>query len=285
MMKKILLLCLLFPAAAASAQQSVTPEEAYLNLAAMTPQDYIDLQLPSLQTLLDNARTSPQMAFYENNVDMEARELKTVRREWLTYFKINASYNYGSTDIYNQTYIENGQPVIDNSGRRQNFWNIGGGVSIPFSGIFNRRNKIKQQKKRIEQVENDLERSFDELRLKIIETYSTVIEQLSSLQSVTEAMTMAKTNYAGAETDFLNGKLDMQSLARQKSIEASAVRAYEEVRRSLNSALLQLEVFTNTPIITRRPAPSPRTDEADTNPQQGSPSGAAVRTATVQPVN
>lgn len=264
-MKKFLLLCLLLPAAA-SAQQTVTPEEAYLNLSAMTPQDYIDLKLPPLQTLLDNARTSPQMAFYENNVDMEARELKTVRREWMTYFKFNASYNYGSSDLYNQTYIDNGQPVINNSGRRQNYWNVGGSVSIPLSGILNRRNKVKQQKKRLEQVENDLDRSFDELRLKIIETYSTVIEQLSSLESVTEAMTMAKTNYAGAETDFLNGKLDMQSLARQKSIEASSIRAYEEVRRALNSALLQLEVFTNTPIISRRPAPS-RTEAAAAAPE------------------
>lgn len=268
-MKTLLLLCLLLPAAL-RAQQPVTPEEAYLNLAAMTPQDYIDLQLPPLQTLLDNARTSPQMAFYESNVDMERRELKTVRREWMTYLKFNGSYNYGSSDIYNQTYIDNGVPVVNNSGRRQNYWNVGGSVSIPLSGILNRRNKIKQQKMRLEQVEHDLDRSFDELRLKIIETYSTVIEQLSSLQSVTEAMTMAQTNYAGAETDFLNGKLDMQSLARQKSIEASAIRAYEEVRRALNSALLQLEVFTNTPIISRR-----RTQPAETEAPAADPATTA----------
>lgn len=264
MMKKLLLLCLLLPAAA-SAQQPVTPEETYLNLAAMKPQDYIDLKLPPLQTLLENARTTPQVTFYENNVDMEARELKTVRREWMTYFKINTSYNYGSSDLYNQTYIDNGQPVVNNSGRRQSYWNVGGSVSIPLSGILNRRNKIKRQKKRLEQVENDLERNFDELRLKIIDTYSSVIEQLSSLESITEAMTMAQTNYAAAETDFLNGKLDMQGLVSQKSVEASAIRAYEEVRRALNSALLSLEVLTNTPIITHRPAPS-RTEAAAAAP-------------------
>lgn len=282
MMKKLLLFCLLFPAAAACAQQPVTPEEAYLNLAAMTPQDYIDLKLPPLQTLLDNARSSPQMAFYESNVDLEARELKTVRREWMTYLKFNASYNYGSSDIYNQTYIDNGVPVVNNSGRRQNYWNVGGSVSIPLSGILNRRNKVKQQKKRLEQVEHDLDRSFDELRLKIIETYSTVIEQLSSLQSVTEAMTMAQTNYAGAETDFLNGKLDMQSLARQKSIEASSIRAYEEVRRALNSALLQLEVFTNTPIISRRTA-RPTSAATEPAPAADAESGATARPEAAQP--
>lgn len=267
MMKKILLSCLLLASTAAFAQQRSPVEEGYLDLTSMSPQDYINLKLPSLQTLLENARTSPQMSFYENNIELEERELKTVRREWLNYMKINASYNYGSSDIYNQTYIDNGLPVVNNSGRRQNYWNIGGGLSIPFSGIFNRRNKIKQQKKRVEQVENDLDRSFDELRLKIIETYSTIIEQLSSLESVTEAMTMAQTNYAGAENDFLNGKLDMQSLARQKSIEASAIRAYEEVRRSLNSALLKLEVLTNTPIITRLPVPRSAATGSGTSPE------------------
>lgn len=276
-MRNILLSCLLLASTAVLAQQRSPVEEGYLDLTSMSPQDYINLKLPSLQTLLENARSSPQMSFYENNIELEERELKTVRREWLNYMKINASYNYGSSDIYNQTYIDNGLPVVNNSGRRQNYWNIGGGLSIPFSGIFNRRNKIKQQKKRVEQVENDLDRSFDELRLKIIETYSTIIEQLSSLESVTEAMTMAQTNYAGAENDFLNGKLDMQSLARQKSIEASSIRAYEEVRRSLNSALLKLEVLTNTPIITRMPVPrsaatgsgtSPQTAAAEPTPEQ-----------------
>lgn len=276
-MRNILLSCLLLASTAVLAQQRSPVEEGYLDLTSMSPQDYINLKLPSLQTLLENARSSPQMSFYENNIELEERELKTVRREWLNYMKINASYNYGSSDIYNQTYIDNGLPVVNNSGRRQNYWNIGGGLSIPFSGIFNRRNKIKQQKKRVEQVENDLDRSFDELRLKIIETYSTIIEQLSSLESVTEAMTMAQTNYAGAENDFLNGKLDMQSLARQKSIEASSIRAYEEVRRSLNSALLKLEVLTNTPIITRMPVPhsaasgsgtSPQTAAAESTPEQ-----------------
>lgn len=276
-MRNILLSCLLLASTAVLAQQRSPVEEGYLDLTSMSPQDYINLKLPSLQTLLENARSSPQMSFYENNIELEERELKTVRREWLNYMKINASYNYGSSDIYNQTYIDNGLPVVNNSGRRQNYWNIGGGLSIPISGIFNRRNKIKQQKKRVEQVENDLDRSFDELRLKIIETYSTIIEQLSSLESVTEAMTMAQTNYAGAENDFLNGKLDMQSLARQKSIEASSIRAYEEVRRSLNSALLKLEVLTNTPIITRMPVPrsaatgpgtSPKAAAAEPTPEQ-----------------
>ena len=44
-------------------------------------------------------------------------------------------------------------------------------------------------------------------------------------------------------------------LSRQKNIENVAIREYEEVRRSLNNALLTLEVLTRTPIISK-PAPA-----------------------------
>lgn len=39
------------------------------------------------------------------------------------------------------------------------------------------------------------------------------------------------------EVDFVKGKLDAQTLSRQKSLENSATREYEQVRRNLNDAL------------------------------------------------
>ena len=175
------------------------------------------------------------------------------------YFKLNANYNYGSSDIYNQNYQDNSNQIwtTTTTGREQSWWNVGASFSLPIDEIFNRRNKIKQQKRRIEQVELDTERWLEEQRIKVIQQYTLAVQQLSVLRSAVEAMVTAQAQYRLSEADFINGKLDAPTLSRQKNIENVAIREYEEVRRSLNNALLTLEVLTRTPIISQ---PAPATD-------------------------
>lgn len=260
MKRAVFTLWLLLAAVAATAQSEPTPPEfEYSDLQRLTPEDYIDMQLPPLHVLMENARHAPQVGYYESNREIEERELKTVRRNWMRNFKLNANYNYGSSDIYNQNYQDSNIPIwtTTTTGREQSWWNVGASLSIPLDEIFNRRNKIKQQKRRIEQVELDTERWLEEQRIKVIQQYTLAVQQLSVLRSAVEAMVTAQAQYRLSEADFINGKLDAQTLSRQKNIENVAIREYEEVRRSLNNALLTLEVLTRTPIISK---PAPATD-------------------------
>lgn len=89
------------------------------------------------------------------------------------------------------------------------------------------------------------------LRMKIIDAYTTAVEQLSILRSAAEAKITSEAQYRMTEVDFVKGKLDAQTLSRQKSLENSATREYEQVRRNLNDALLRLEILTHTPIINK----------------------------------
>lgn len=255
MKRPVLLLALLLFFAASQAQTDgpASEQTPYSDLVRMSPEEYINLRLPPLHVLMENARNAPQVGYYESNREIEERELKTVRRSWTKYLKLNANYNYGSSDIYNQSYTENMPPswVATTTGRSQSWWNVGASVSFPLDEIFNRRNKIKQQRKRIENTQYDLDRWYDELRLKIIDAYTSAVEKLSVLESAAQAMATARAQYMLSEADFVNGKLDAQALSRQKSIENSAIREYEQVRATLNAALLRLEVLTNTRIIER----------------------------------
>lgn len=256
-MKRVLLsFCLLLSAAAATAQGgSSDPEIGYSDLQQLSSEDYIGLHLPPLHLLLENARNTPQVAYYDKAVEIEQRELKNLRRNWQHYFKLNANYNYGSSDIYNQNYLDSTQPVwtTTTTGRDQSWWNVGASFSLPIDEIFNRRNKVKQQKRRIEQVELDTQRWMEEQRIKIIQQYTLAVQMLSILPSVSEAVVTAQAQYRMTEADFVNGQLDVQSLSRQKNIENVAVREYEQVRSTLNAALLTLEVLTGTPIISKVP--------------------------------
>ena len=254
MKRAVFTLWLLLAAVAATAQSEPTPPEfEYSDLQRLTPEDYIDMQLPPLHVLMENARHAPQVGYYESNREIEERELKTVRRNWMRNFKLNANYNYGSSDIDNQNYQDSNIPIwtTTTTGREQSWWNVGASFSIPLDEIFNRRNKIKQQKKRIENTQYDLDRWYDELRMKIIDAYTTAVEQLSILRSAAEAKITSEAQYRMTEVDFVKGKLDAQTLSRQKSLENSATREYEQVRRNLNDALLRLEILTHTPIINK----------------------------------
>ena len=99
MKRAVFTLWLLLAAVAATAQSEPTPPEfEYSDLQRLTPEDYIDMQLPPLHVLMENARHAPQVGYYESNREIEERELKTVRRNWMRNFKLNANYNYGSSD-------------------------------------------------------------------------------------------------------------------------------------------------------------------------------------------
>lgn len=253
------LCCLLFLTTAAAAQTpdpipagEVLPAGTDNLLSRMTPDEYMHMQLPPLHVLMQNARKySPQVNVYAANKEMEERELKNVRRTWISYFKLNASYSYGSTDITSQTFYDQQHPIVQNvTGSDQSWWNVGASVSFPLDEIFNRRNKIKQQKKRIESIQYEVERWHDDICLKIIDAYTTAVQYLSLLESSSADMAAAKAQYTFSKTDFINGKIDMQELSRHKSIESTAIREYENARAELNKAILQLEVLSKTPIIT-----------------------------------
>ena len=254
MKRAVFTLWLLLAAVAATAQSEPTPPEfEYSDLQRLTPEDYIDMQLPPLHVLMENARHAPQVGYYESNREIEERELKTVRRNWMRNFKLNANYNYGSSDIYNQNYQDSNIPIwtTTTTGREQSWWNVGASLSIPLDEIFNRRNRIKQQRKRLESIEYEMNSWYDEICLKIIEAYTSAVENLSLLETSARSMVAAKAQYVAAEADFVNGKIDAQTLSRQKSIESSTIREYEQTRSQLNKALLQLEVLSKTPIISK----------------------------------
>ena len=271
-MKKFLLLpvlmCLpaLLRAQAPAAQQpggslaAAPAREEYNDLARMSAETYMNLHLPPLYELLENARAqSPQVNQFASKKEQEEREIKTLRRSWLKNIKLNAQYSYGSTDVNSLMYYDKNLPVVQNvTGTTQAWWTVGAGISLPLDEIFNRRNRIKQQRKRLESIEYEMNSWYDEICLKIIEAYTSAVENLSLLETSARSMVAAKAQYGAAEADFVNGKIDAQTLSRQKSIESSTIREYEQTRSQLNKALLQLEVLSKTPIISK-PNPTKQT--------------------------
>lgn len=259
----VLALCCTFAARAHGGERS--PEDPapdsdpqYADLTHMPVNSYISMHLPPLHVLLANARErSPQVNMFASTKESEERELKTLRRSWLKNIKLNAGISYGTTDTNSQMYYDENRPIVQNvTGMTQRWWNVGASVSLPLDEIFDRSNKGKKQRKRIESIQYEMDSWYDEICLKIIESYTSAVENLALLESSARSMVAAQAQYAAAEADFVNGKIDAQTLSRQKSIESSSIREYEQTRSLLNKALLQLEVLSKTPIISQPSQPA-----------------------------
>ena len=89
------LCCLLAAKAQAPDSTAFSFGDRYDLFRQLSAEEYLDLKLPPLHVLLENARKSPQVSFYASNKLQEERELETIRRNWLKYIKLNANYNYG----------------------------------------------------------------------------------------------------------------------------------------------------------------------------------------------
>lgn len=225
------------------------------DMAHMTADDYLAMELPPLGVLIDNSRQTAQMQYYNTAIDEAKTDLKTERRNWLKYFRATGNYQYGQMNwlsTLSGSDAVDPLPVVPTyQGKEQSYWNVGGVVSIPLNDLFDRHNRVKNRKLAVEAAEQNVERWQEELNLKIIDAYTTVLQNLSMIKTQAEAVTLAIAQYKITEADFMNGKIDAVTLSRQKNIQSATVREYEQTRASLNNALLRLEILSHTKIISK----------------------------------
>lgn len=221
------------------------------DVSDLDAEDLKALKIPSLEVLFENAKRSPAVEFYQVKMEEEASVLKTEKRSWLKYFKLSSSYQYGLMGV-NSSFSDTDTPLFyQYSGATQNWYNVGVSLSIPLDDMFDRANRIKRQKLKTKATQVEIEKWHDEQKLRIIEMYTKGIKELSVLKLKIEALSFANAQYRTASQDFINGKIDTDTLSRIKKMQTDALESYEETRSELNKALLQLEVLSKTKIINR----------------------------------
>ena len=153
-----------------------------------------------------------------------------MRRNWQHYFKLNANYNYGSSDIYNQNYQGQQQPDLDHDHhgpraelveRRASFARR----STRYSTAATRSNSRKGASNRSSWT---TERWLEEQRIKGHPAIRWPSSSFGPAERRRSHKVTAQAQYRLSEADFINGKLDAQTLSRQKNIENVAIREYEE---------------------------------------------------------
>jgi len=221
------------------------------NTSQLLSDNYTETKLPPLNILFENAKKSAAVEFYQIRMEEQASALKTEKRSWLKYFKVGTAYQWGKMGINSSFSDENTPLYYQYSGSTQNWYQVNASMSVPLDDLFDRKNRIERQQLETKATEMEIEKWYDEQKLKIIEAYTTAEQLLSVMKIKMEALTLAKAQYKDAENDFINGKISTKELNVQKGFQVSAMTDYEETKSSLTKELLQLEVLTKTQIISK----------------------------------
>lgn len=217
--------------------------------AKLVPQHIEQLQLPPLSVFLAAVSENATVKRAQSQVEQIKNEYKLQKRDWLNYFSVYANYQYGrynvvgnASDEYTPVY----QTALTNY--QHNFY-VGAGVRFSLGDLINRPLKLKNYRHQIDQLEFTQEDVMEERRLRVLDAYNAVTEQLATINAKAETAALYNAQMKIIENDFIQGKMNITELSLERARRTGAVVTYEEARVQLHNAIILLEMLTNVKII------------------------------------
>ena len=213
------------------------------------PLEIEKLELPPLSVFLDAVTENATVKRARSQVEQQKNEYRIEKRNWWNYFKLNGSYAFGRFNSLN----ENSETLVDwyqstSVGTRHTF-NLGATVSVGLGDLFNRPLKLKNYRYNIEQLQYTQDEVMEERKLKVLEAYNAVTEQLATIKAKAETAALYNAQMKISENSFIQGKIDIITLSLERARRTGAVTNYEQSRVALHNSIVLLEMLTNVKII------------------------------------
>lgn len=210
--------------------------------------DLAKINLPPVSVFLEAASNYADIKFYDSKVEEEELLLKQARKDWLSYIRLQANYQYGTNNGILSQSGEDMQGYLY-SQNTQSWYNVGVVVSIPLNDLLSRKQKTDIVNARIDQAEYEAERALENRKIIILQAYNEVIKHLSILKVKAEAVALYDAQMQISENDFINGRIDIISLSLERGRRSDAIVKYQESRAALHNAVTLLEMLTKIKII------------------------------------
>ena len=209
------------------------------------PYEVEKLELPPLSVFLDAVTENATVKRAQSQVAQVQNEYRLQKRDWWNYFRLNANYAYGRFNTLN----ENSETLVDwyqttTVGSRHTF-NVGASFSVGLGDLFNRRIKLKKYKYDIEQLQYTQDEVMEERKLRVLESYNSVTEQLATIKAKAENAALYNAQMKISENNFI----DIITLSLERARRSAAVVNYEQSRVALHNSIILLEMLTNVKII------------------------------------
>lgn len=212
--------------------------------------NFSEFHLPPLAILFENAKANPQILSLEKARQLAQAEVAKQKRHIFSYVKAHASYSYGIGDSWGTSENAYSPMLTQYQGTKNNYWNVGASLSLPFEDILDLTASVKRKKLEVDQAILAKDEAFDQLKLQIATLFVRITNNLVTLKTLGEAAAAYQGAGALNREDFENGNLDIAAYADTKRFESGQVSGYQSLQTTITTDILTLEILTHTPIIT-----------------------------------
>jgi outer membrane protein TolC len=220
--------------------------------AQNVPEDIERMQLPPLSVFLDAVTENATVKRAQSQVEQIKNEYRIQKRDWLGYLKFSGMYSYGRYNVLSNNSDEYTPMYQTSMTNNQQTFNIGANISFSLGDILNRPLKLKNYRYQIEQLQYTQEEVMEERRLRVLQAYNDVTEQLTVIKAKAESAALYNAQMKISENYFIQGRIDIITLSLERARRSGAVVQYEESRVALHNSIVLLEMLTNVKIIKDR---------------------------------
>lgn len=263
----VILLGLLGVPLSVAAQQELTREERIKILEALKAEDEktnistvglitssmpteIDkLELPPLSVFLDAVIENATVKRAQSQVEQVRNQYRLQKRNWWNYFRFNGNYSYGRYNVIGNASDEFTPMYQTTMSSAQHNFNVGASVGISLGELFNRPLKLKDYRYQIEQLQYSQEEVMEQRKLRVLEAYNAVTEQLATIKAKAESAALYNAQMKISENNFIQGTIDIISLSLERARRSGTVVSYEQARVALHNSIVLLEMLTNVKVI------------------------------------
>ena len=263
----VILLGLLGVPLSVAAQQELTREERIKILEALKAEDEktnistvglitssmpteIDkLELPPLSVFLDAVIENATVKRAQSQVEQVRNQYRLQKRNWWNYFRFNGNYSYGRYNVIGNASDEFTPMYQTTMSSAQHNFNVGASVGISLGELFNRPLKLKDYRYQIEQLQYSQEEVMEQRKLRVLEAYNAVTEQLATIKAKAESAALYNAQMKISENNFIQGTIDIISLSLERARRSGAVVSYEQARVAVHNSIVLLEMLTNVKVI------------------------------------
>ncbi|WP_294588210.1 TolC family protein [uncultured Bacteroides sp.] len=231
-------------------------EKMEMNTMELASQNYSieveKLQLPPLSVFLDAVTENATVKRAQSQVEQVKNQYRLEKRNWWNYFRLNGNYGYGRYNVISNASDTFTQVYQTTTSNAQHNFNVGASVGVSVGDLINRPIKLKDYRYQIEQLKYVQEEVMEERRLKVLEAYNAVTEQLATIKAKAETAALYNAQMKISENNFIQGSIDIISLSLERARRTGAVTSYEQSRVQLHNSIVLLEMLTNIKVINNK---------------------------------
>ena len=218
-------------------------------ITSSMPTEIDKLELPPLSVFLDAVIENATVKRAQSQVEQVRNQYRLQKRNWWNYFRFNGNYSYGRYNVIGNASDEFTPMYQTTMSSAQHNFNVGASVGISLGELFNRPLKLKDYRYQIEHLQYSQEEVMEQRKLRVLEAYNAVTEQLATIKAKAESAALYNAQMKISENNFIQGTIDIISLSLERARRSGAVVSYEQARVALHNSIVLLEMLTNVKVI------------------------------------